>query len=312
MPKVSICIAVYNVEKYIEQCVRSLFEQTLDDLEYVFVDDATPDASIDIMLRVLEDYPHRKEQVKLIRHETNQGVAATRKDAIAAATGDYIIHCDPDDWVELDMYEKLYTKAVSENADMVYCNFKLFGWRTDEVTDLPEVTPTDMIKSFFDGRIHAGLCNKLWRKEIVKLPRDLPNDIFMSEDMRLNIQYLLDSTKCESVKDSLYCYRKTGNNITGYVDEKTICCRMKNILFFESILRDRQYNSALNIIKRDVLFQALRYGCSWKSYRRTLWISAKVGMITAQYTLKQKIIFFIACFNFDFARWLWEKIRTLK
>ena len=60
MPKVSICIAVYNVEKYIEQCVRSLFEQTLDDLEYIFVDDASPDASIDVMLRVLEDYPHRK------------------------------------------------------------------------------------------------------------------------------------------------------------------------------------------------------------------------------------------------------------
>ena len=58
MPKVSICIAVYNVEKYIEQCVRSLFEQTLDDLEYIFVDDASPDASIDVMLRVLEDYLH--------------------------------------------------------------------------------------------------------------------------------------------------------------------------------------------------------------------------------------------------------------
>ena len=85
MPKVSICIAVYNVEKYIEQCVRSLFEQTLDDLEYIFVDDASPDASIDVMLRVLEDYPHRKNQIKLIRHEINQGVAATRKDAIAAA-----------------------------------------------------------------------------------------------------------------------------------------------------------------------------------------------------------------------------------
>ena len=111
MPKVSICIAVYNVEKYIEQCVRSLFEQTLDDLEYIFVDDASPDASIDVLLRVLEDYPHRKNQVKLLRHETNQGVAVARKDAIAAATGEYIIHCDPDDWVDLDMYEKLYVKA---------------------------------------------------------------------------------------------------------------------------------------------------------------------------------------------------------
>ena len=122
-PKVSIVIPVYNVEKYIERCVRTLFAQTLDDLEYIFVDDCSPDNSIDVMLKVLEEYPVRKPQVKLIRHEINQGVSQSRQDGVEAATGEYIIHCDPDDWVELDMYEQLYTKAKETNADLVLCDY---------------------------------------------------------------------------------------------------------------------------------------------------------------------------------------------
>ena len=90
--KVSVCIPVYGVEKYIERCARSLFEQTLDSMEYVFVDDCSPDNSIEIMQKVLEEYPHRQEQVKIIRHEVNQGVGAARNHAVAACTGNYIIH----------------------------------------------------------------------------------------------------------------------------------------------------------------------------------------------------------------------------
>ena len=68
MPKVSVCVPIYNVEKYIEKCVRSLFEQTLDDIEYIFVNDCTPDKSMDILRRVLVEYPQRQEQVKVIDH----------------------------------------------------------------------------------------------------------------------------------------------------------------------------------------------------------------------------------------------------
>ena len=110
-PKVSVVVAIYNVAEYIEQCMRSLFEQTLDSVEYVFVDDCSPDDSMEIVSRVLTEYPQRQGQVNIIRHEQNMGVAVTKNDGIRNATGEYFIVVDPDDYVERDMLEVMYEKA---------------------------------------------------------------------------------------------------------------------------------------------------------------------------------------------------------
>ena len=107
MPKISVIIPVYNVEKYIERCVRSLFEQTLGEIEYIFVDDCTPDGSIAILRRIIEDYPERKPFVSIISHEQNKGLAIARRTGVNAACGEYVAFCDSDDWVDTNMYEKL-------------------------------------------------------------------------------------------------------------------------------------------------------------------------------------------------------------
>ena len=132
MPKVSIIIPVYGVEKYIERCARSLFEQTLDDIEYLFIDDSTPDRSIDILKRVLENYPHRKSQVNIHRMEQNSGQAIVRNWGMQNATGEYVIHCDSDDWVDTDMYRAMYEEAKDKNADVVVCDYDM----TDGVSNL--------------------------------------------------------------------------------------------------------------------------------------------------------------------------------
>lgn len=127
MPKVSVVIPVYGVEKYIERCARSLFEQTLDDIEYIFVDDCTPDRSIEILESIIEEYRLRfaeeKKVVRIVRMPTNSGQAAVRRHGIQLATGDYIIHCDSDDWVDVDMYRAMYEKAVEDNSDIVVCDY---------------------------------------------------------------------------------------------------------------------------------------------------------------------------------------------
>lgn len=86
-PAVSVIIAVYKAEKYIERCARSLFEQTLEDMEFVFIDDATPDNSMKILHRVIDEYPNRKPQVKIITHESNMGTFATKRDGYLASGG---------------------------------------------------------------------------------------------------------------------------------------------------------------------------------------------------------------------------------
>ena len=123
MPKVSIIIPVYKAEQYIDRCVRALFGQNLRDLEYIFVDDCSPDRSIDVMEQVLREYPDRQQQVKIIRHRRNMGVGQSRQDGIDEATGEYIIHCDPDDWVEPEMYYLMYDAACRTNADIVVCDY---------------------------------------------------------------------------------------------------------------------------------------------------------------------------------------------
>lgn len=122
-PKVSIVVAIYNVAQYIEDCVRSLCRQTLDDIEIILVDDCSPDNSIELAMRVLEEFPHRKPQVKVVRHEKNTGSKEVRKDGVAQADGEYIIHVDGDDYADERMAELMYSKAVETDADIVICDF---------------------------------------------------------------------------------------------------------------------------------------------------------------------------------------------
>lgn len=123
MPKVSFVVAVYGVAAYIERCVRSLYGQTLEDIEIVLVNDCSPDDSIDIALRALEEYPERKQQVKIVQHSENTGTHVVRRDGAKAATGEYVINIDGDDYAEERMAEVLYAKAKETDADIVLCGF---------------------------------------------------------------------------------------------------------------------------------------------------------------------------------------------
>ncbi len=123
--KISVIVPIYGVEKYIERCARSLFEQTLDNIEYIFVDDCTQDNSVSVLLKVLDNYPHRRDQVTILKHEYNKGLPQARKTGVLIANGEYIAHCDSDDWVSKDMYQIMYEKAKKEDWDIAWCDFFL-------------------------------------------------------------------------------------------------------------------------------------------------------------------------------------------
>lgn len=122
--KVSVCVPVYGVEPYIEKCVRSLMTQTMKEgIEFIFVNDCTKDKSIEILKKVVSEYPERSNQVKIVNHETNKGLSAARLTGMQHAIGEYVAHCDSDDWVATEMYKSLYTAAKNIDADIVSCNF---------------------------------------------------------------------------------------------------------------------------------------------------------------------------------------------
>ena len=115
MVKVSIIVPVYNVENYIERCLKSLVNQTLKDIEILIINDGTPDNSIEIC----EKYAKNDNRIKIFNKE-NEGLGLTRNYGIERATGEYIAFVDSDDYVTLDMCENLYNAAIENNADIVY------------------------------------------------------------------------------------------------------------------------------------------------------------------------------------------------
>ena len=122
-PMVSILVPVYGVEQYIERCARSLFEQTYPDIEYIFVDDCSPDKSIEVLKKTIDDYPQRKPNVRIVRHECNRGLAAARNTAVENCRTEFLMHVDSDDWIEMDCVERCVIKQQEENSDIVLFDF---------------------------------------------------------------------------------------------------------------------------------------------------------------------------------------------
>ena len=112
IPKLSVIVPIWGVEKYIEKCARSLFESDLDDMEFIFVDDCTPDKSIELLEALMEQYPERKKQSSIVRHEVNKGLPQARKTGFEASRGEFVTYCDSDDWVAPSMYSKMLATAV--------------------------------------------------------------------------------------------------------------------------------------------------------------------------------------------------------
>jgi glycosyltransferase involved in cell wall biosynthesis len=118
-PSISILIPIYNVEKWIEKCARSAFEQTYENLEYIFVDDCSPDNSIEILKRVIADYPHRAPNVRIIQNKQNRGIAVVRNTLIDECNTDFLFFLDSDDWIEPNTIELLVDKQLETGADIV-------------------------------------------------------------------------------------------------------------------------------------------------------------------------------------------------
>lgn len=205
--KVSVIIPVYNVSPFIERCAESLMRQTLDGVEYIFVNDATRDNSMELLYGVLARYPARVVQVRIVEHEQNKGLPAARNTGIAMATGEYIFHCDSDDYVEPDMLEQLYNEAKEKKADYVWCDWFLSYDNNERYMSQPSYSlPGDALKGMLAGAMKYNVWNKLVKRSLY-----VENDILfptghgMGEDMTM-IRLVLCATSVAYVSKALYHY----------------------------------------------------------------------------------------------------------
>lgn len=170
-PKVSIIVALYNKEKYIKKCLKSLVNQTLKDIEIIVVNDCSTDKSLDIV-KSFDD-----KRIKVINNKKNKGIGTTRNIGVAKATGEYIGFVDADDYVEKDMYEKYYNYAKENNLDLLTSDyFKIINNKKEYFkVDNFEITNIEKNNNIIN-LINYGPCNKLFKKDLI-----INNNIIFSE-----------------------------------------------------------------------------------------------------------------------------------
>lgn len=212
--KVSILVPVYNAEKYIERCARSLFEQTYDNIEFVFVNDCTPDKSINLLISILDDYPHRKFQTRIINHDKNKGVAAARNTLLNNATGDYILWVDADDYIEKFAIERLIKKLSKRDIDIlcfksVEClhnRMKPYSWENEN-------NLSDFVSLIQKRKANTALWGRLIKRSLFT-----DNKIFfiegvnIGEDLIVLLKLLFFAKTISACDDFLYYRDFTNEN----------------------------------------------------------------------------------------------------
>lgn len=190
MYKISVIIPIYKVEKYIERSALSLLEQTLSDIEIIFVNDCSPDNSMQVLNRMLVRYPASLVNVKIIHHTQNLGSAAARITGIKAAQSEYVAFCDSDDWVDKKLYDFLYAAVQANDADMVYSNYVVEFKKKHFTSNLPKIEDVEQYRmSLLYGTLPCFSWIRLYRKSVLvdNLPSLYKLGVDMWEDARMNI-----------------------------------------------------------------------------------------------------------------------------
>lgn len=232
MDLISVIIPIYKVEKYLRQCIDSVVMQTYNNLEIILVDDGSPDSCP----QICDEYAAKDDRI-LVIHKTNAGLSDARNKGLDIATGKYIVFVDSDDFISLDMIEKLHSSIVNNKADLAICDIKIVDEEGKEtLEDIVPLTNTiwtraDFWHNFYYNN-HCIQCvvawNKMYKKSIIHNVRyDLGK---IHEDEFIIDKIISQCNKISVMEMKLYSYRKRDDSITG---EKYSC---KNLDILEAYI----------------------------------------------------------------------------
>jgi len=221
--KVSILIPVYKAEKYFAECLAAVFEQTYDAIEYVLVNDATPDNSMDVFRQVVKSYPQRESSIVIVENERNRGVAYTRNVLIEHATGDYVYFVDSDDIIERNSIETFVKEAKEKDADIVRCNYsKFYDAQCYPVIRKSIATNEDLLAHCLSNDYGMeSLCFLFIRRTLfTEHHLRFPEDINGCEDFLMTVKLFYYTNKVVDTNLPLYYYR-LDNNLSITHQEQT-------------------------------------------------------------------------------------------
>lgn len=209
---ISVIIPVYNVEKYLNNCVKSVIGQSYKDLEIILVDDGSTDNS-----GIICDFLKEKDNRIIVIHKKNGGLSSARNAGLSIASGDYILFIDSDDTIDSNMIKVMYNTLIKNNSDIVICDYQRIKNEEPKVCDInnfkvENMNYDDLWVEIF-GHLNNSSCNKMYRK-------DLMNNIFFKEgiihgeDLLFNLDYLSNCKKGTKINCKFYHYYIRENSIT--------------------------------------------------------------------------------------------------
>lgn len=256
-PLISIIVPVYKAEVYLHRCVDSILAQTHTDWELLLVDDGSPDRSG----HICDEYAARDARIRVF-HKKNGGVASAREMGIQNARGEYSIHVDPDDWIDAETLQTLYSKAVKTKADVVLCDFML-EYNGRQETDRQEpcsLKPTDCLRQLMAQELHGSLCNKLVRTGLYrKYDLHFPEVMTCWEDLYICCAIMMHDVCVAYVSKAFYHYDFFTND-NSMVRKTDICglnAQRHCIQLLEDMLPENRH-AELNEMKGLVLVTAFR------------------------------------------------------
>ena len=286
-PKVSVIVPVYNVEKYLKQCLDSLINQSLEDIEIICVNDCSPDNSLDI----LHEYADKDERIKVFSTEKNMGLSAARNLGLNHASGEYVDFVDSDDWLDLDTFKECYDFAKSNDIDLLM--YQLINY-DDEKGEFFETDYYNLkdIDSKYDNEIFnfkdisgvlfdipVSACNKLIKHDLIKALNLRFEEGYMFEDNPFSHKLFLNSKRMSLMRKHYYNRRISDGSLTTTGDMKF----MDTIPIYNSVLKIYEDEGVFDdfkkkLINKKIILQRARFNQIQDAYKKEFFEAMKEDM----------------------------------
>ena len=324
-PKITIAVPVYGVEKYIEKCATSLFEQTYSNIEYVFVNDCTKDRSIEILQEVANRYPARKPFIHIIQHHKNRGISAARNTGVSASTGKFIMHVDSDDYIEINTIELAVKRQQETEADIVSFNACAHKPRYNEYYNHPHYSsPKEMAVLIISQKAPISIWGRLIRLSLYK-----DNNINTEEGTNMGDDYQVSpilayyAKKVSTLNKTLYHYNCTNISSSTYSFSENISnqtwrsVELLN-LFFQH--KEKMFIDALEFIKIKLIAEHITICCQndmgrkyylflrnkLKNTDKNIWkklsLERRIILYLTNFPLLKAYVSIATCVNFHYSK----------
>ena len=214
MRSLTYIIPIYNVSAYIEKSVWSLLEQSYSNIEYIFINDCSSDDSEIKLRRIIEEFPERRNKIKVITNEQNLGSATTRNIGLDTAQGEYVMFADSDDWISMDYVESMVRQIDSGSYDIVYCDyFESYNNHDNRICQAYGQDNIECIRAMLGRGMHGSTWNKIYRRSFLLASKQRfidGADLF--EDVSWNIRLFACTTKISYIPKAFYHYVQYNSN----------------------------------------------------------------------------------------------------